>query len=315
MDRPIHDDPRARFDDYRIDRRLHDVPPHEVYAVRVDGRRAVYKRDVGPTGRAGVEGRVLAFVDRRTRVPVPTPLAVGDDWFVAARHPDAPEPDAGGTPDRAWARAAGRGLATLHADTAGAVEAHGRLRAAGLVGADDGDGLAAAGLAVEDAGGWHDAALAELRRRRETLARFGHGDVADAVREALCERPGAFAGAGGAVCCHGWATPAHVAVRDGRVRCVLDFEHAVAAPAEFDYWRTVLPTFDAGDRQAAFREGYEAVRALPDGVERRRPWFLALQEVYYLESLFVQDRHGDATTAERAARLRERVEERLADLS
>jgi hypothetical protein len=54
--------------------------------------------------------------------------------------------------------------------------------------------------------------------------------------------PDAFADADEPVCCHDLATPEHVAVADDTVACVVDFEHAIAAPAAFDYWRTVHPT-------------------------------------------------------------------------
>jgi fructosamine-3-kinase len=289
----MEDDIATRFETYRIERQLHDVPPHAVHEVVVDGRRAVRKRDTGPTGRAGVEGRVLAFVGERTDVPVPDVLAVGDDWFVADWHADAPGPDHSGDPSEAWARTAGRGLATLHAQTAPHLDGYGRLGA-------DGDALA---LPTTDR--WFDAALETVRQRREVLAAHGHADVADAARDALRERPGAFAGVGGPVLCHGWWSPEHVAVRDGAVACVLDFEHALAAPAEWDYWRTVLPAFDGGPAQAAFREGYEAIRALPEGIGGRREWFALLHVLYFVESLYVQNQHGSAETERRADGLRD----------
>lgn len=293
----------TRFDSYSIRRQLHDVPPHEVFEVTVDGRRAVFKRDTGPTGTAGVEGRVTAFVGDETSVPVPEILAAGDDWYLAAWHPDAPEPDVGGDPDESWARAAGRGLATLHAETAEHVDSFGRFRPGG-----NGDGVR-----VEGGDDWREAAMAYVRRRRPVLDDHGHADVADAVLEYLREHPGALSGASDPVCCHGWWTPEHVPVADREVACVVDFEHALAAPAEYDYWRTVVPTFDGGtalDDGAAldtFREGYESVRALPDGVDARRPLYLALLGVYYVESLYVQDQHDQAATEQRASAFRELV--------
>jgi hypothetical protein len=308
----IRDRLESEYDSHRIVRRLRDVPPHEVYEVRVDDRRGIYKRDTGPTGRAGVEGRVTAFVGRETSVPVSEVLSVGDDYYVAAWHPDAPEPGAARVADEAWARAAGGALATLHAETEPHLGAFGPFRPRG--GTD-----LAAGVETPRVDGtedWREAALAEVRRRRPVLARYGHADVADAVAGLLRDRADAFAGAGPPVCCHGWATPEHVAVADGRVACVVDFEHAAAAPAEFDYWRTVLPTF-GGDEASmtAFREGYESVRSLPPGVDRRAPFYALLNEVYYVESLHVQDQHGPRETAERAAGLRESVFERVERLS
>jgi len=285
----------ARFDSHSIERRLHDVPPHEVFEVTVDGQRAVFKRDTGPTGKAGVEGRVTAFVGERTSVPVPEVLTVGDDWYLAAWHPNAPEPDVGGDPDETWARAAGRGLATLHAETAEHVDAYGRFR-------PDGDGVR-----VDGGDGWREAVMAYVGRRRSVLDDYGHADVADAVLDHLREHPGALSGASDPVLCHGRWTPEHAPVAADEVACVVDFEHALAAPGEYDYWRTVVPTFDDGPAHEAFREGYESVRALPDDLAARRPLYLALLGVYYVESLYVQDRHDPAATDQRASALRDLV--------
>lgn len=288
----------------RVVQQLHDVPPHEVYELTVDGRRAVYKGDTGPTGSAGLEGRVLNFVGRETGVPVPDVLLVGTDYYVAESHSAAPDPAATRTPDRNWAIAAGRGLATLHAETAPVIEQYGQFQPAGDT------------VAVSGHDEWHDAALAYLRRRRPVLARYGHADMADAVIDLLADRPGAFSGAGGAVCCHGWATPAHVSVADGRVTCMIDFEHAIAAPGEFDYWRTVVPTFDTdGAARRAFREGYESVRPLPEGMDRRAPLYRLLNAVYYFESLYVQEQYGPDETEKRAESLREHVTATVEDLS
>ena len=276
--------------------------------MRVDGRRAVYKGDTGPTGNAAVEGRVTAFVGRETSVPVPEILHVGADHYVAAWHPNAPAPDASGEADATWARAAGRGLATLHEETEPLVDGYGPFRAV--------DG----GVSVETADDWHAAAVDDVRRRRAVLAEYGRTDVADAVVEFLRDRPDAFDGADDAVCCHGWWTPEHVAVENGRVACVVDFEHTTAAPGEWDFWRTVTPTFaardggaDANTVRCAFRRGYESVRRLPSGFERRSPLYGLSNAVYYLESLHVQGQHGPAATAERADRFRARVFETISE--
>ncbi|WP_101297286.1 phosphotransferase family protein [Halegenticoccus soli] len=297
MRQDAHNRLASQFATHRIVRRLHDVPPHEVYEVRVDGRRAVYKGDTGPTGSAATEGRVIAFVGDRTSVPVPEVLLVGDDYYVAAWHPNAPAPDEGREVDETWARAAGRALATLHDETAPLLDGYGQFH-------PEDDGVATAG---ED--DWRAAAIAYVRRHRPVLARHGHADAADAVADFLADRPEVFAGSDGPVCCHGWATPEHVAVVDGRVACVVDFEHAIAAPGEFDYWRTALPTFDPDTdaSQRAFRDGYESVRSIPAGFERRRPLYVALNGVYYLESLYVQNQYGAEETAERAERFRNGV--------
>lgn len=63
MKRRVRDALASTFETYRFERRLHDVPPHEVWEVRVDGARAVCKYDTGSTGSAGAEGRTMAFDD------------------------------------------------------------------------------------------------------------------------------------------------------------------------------------------------------------------------------------------------------------
>lgn len=164
---------------------------------------------------------------------------------------------------------------------------------------------------------WHAAASAYVHARRPVLADHGHADLADAVLDLLDDRPDAFEGAGASVCCHGWWTPEHVAVRDSEVTCVVDFEHALAAPAGFDYWRTVLPAFLATGDEAGletFHEGYESVRPLPGDVDRRKPWFLLLCGTYYVESLYVQNQHDPEETERRAEWPREQVFDRVDSL-
>ncbi len=300
----VHDRLGALYDDYRMVRRLHDVPPHEVYEVRVEGDRAVYKGDTEPRGRAATEGAVTRVIADRTAVPVPAVRHVGADFYIADWHPAAPEPGATLDEEPAWPERAGRGLATLHAETRPLVEGYGQPSPDG-------------GRLVADHGSWSAAAVASLRERRGTLEDHGceEADAAVVARVAdlLADRPGAFEGAGLPVCCHGWWSPEHVAVRKEGVACVVDFEHALLAPAEWDYWRAAVPTFVAGDETelAAFREGYESVRPLPAGVDDRAPWFRLLCGTYYLESLYVQDQHGPVTIRERAAALRERLSDRL----
>lgn len=302
MTEDAHDRLAAIADHHRIVRRLHDVPPHEVYEVHLDGRRAVYKGTSGPTGRAGTEGHVTAFVGEHTSVPVPPVVHVGRDFYVAGWHQDAPEPGDDHPATDAWIEAAGRGLATLHGESAAAVTGFGRPRPAE-------DGL----VAPHD--DWHEAALAWLRDRRTAVARHGQTDVVDAVLSAIEDRRWAFEGAGEPVCCHGWWTPEHVAVADGAVACVVDFEHAMAAPAEFDYWRTVLPSVPDGAGRDRFRRAYRSRRSLPDGIKRRAPYYRLLCAVSYLESLYVQDQHGPSATARRATALRSRIRDHLADIS
>ncbi|WP_267161116.1 phosphotransferase [Halovenus salina] len=294
----------AGFESYSIDSQLHDVPPHAVYEVTVEGERAVVKFDTGETGSAGMEGAVIAFVGAKTSVPVPRILDCGPDYYLAAFHPDAPTPDTDA--DELWASAAGCGLATLHRETAAHVEGYGQVHPA------DGNGLATTGHDE-----WHAAAIEYVHEYRPTLERYGHGDIARRTLDCLRDHPDAFDGAGESVCCHGWATPEHVTVRDGEVACLVDFEHAIAAPGEFDFWRTVMPTFgpEPGERAQRFRESYESVRPLPAGFEERRPFYTLLNLVYFFESLYVQDQYDQEATEENARQLRDTVTELLDTLA
>jgi len=293
-----------RWDDYSIVCRLHDVPTHAVYEVSIDGRRAVYKGDTGPTGNAAVEGHVTRFVNQETVVPVPEILHVGEGHYIAEWHPTAPTPDERHDTGETWASAAGRGLSMLHAGTAELLDQYGQFRSG------TGD------ITVDGHDSWYPAVKAYVERHRPVLARYGHADVADAVAESVQKHPSRFDGAGEPVCCHGWATAEHVSVVDGRVACVVDFEHAIAAPAEFDYWRTSMPTFRSkpGELARAFREGYESIRPLRAGFEDRRPVYVMLNLLYYVQALHVQDQHGPTDTTDRAERLRGEVFARLDEL-
>lgn len=298
----IRDRLDAQFDSYSVVRQLHGVAPHAVYEVTVEGERAVCKVDTGETGSAGTEGYVMAFLGRETTQPVPAVLDRGPDYYVAAWHPDAPSPDDDRAADERWARAAGRGLARFHEETAEYVDGYGQFQPEESERSDE-------RLATTGHEEWHAAAIEFVREYEPTLERYGHGDIATGAIEFLESRPDAFAGSGDPVCCHGWATPEHVAVRDGEVGCLVDLEHAIAAPGEFDYWRTAMPTFgpELGERAAQFRESYEAVRPLPDGFEDRQPFYVLLNLVYFFESLYVQDQHDAETTEQRAGKLRESV--------
>lgn len=299
------EDLEAEIDGLEVVGQIHAVPPHVVHEVRLNGRRAVLKRDCGPTATAGIEGRVMEFVGRRTAVPVPEVLLLADDFFVAEWHPGAPTTQEDQTADETWTRAAGKGVATLHAATAAHMDGYGVFQL------EDGD------LTTEEHHRWTDAIQDYLERRRQALEPYGHADIAESVASFLGEHPDRFVDTGSAVCCHGWATPEHVATKEGEVACMLDFEHAIAAPGEFDVWRTVLPLFGPAPESSAFtafRDGYESVRSLPEGFGRREPLYRLLNGVYYLESLYVQDQHGPDETADRAERMRHNIGELIADL-
>lgn len=305
MRQDVHDTLASEFNTYRIVRQLHNVPPHEVYEVYVNGRHAVYKSDTGPTGNAATEGRVIAFLGEQTSTAVPRILLVGDDYYVATWQPNAPTSDEGEEVDEMWAFAAGRGIATLHNETDLLIDEYGQFRPQN------------SNIAIDGYDDWHTAAIAYVRRYRSVPDRHGYTDTVDAVIDFLNNRSDRFEGAGRPVCCHGWATPEHVTVMDGRVSCMVDFEHAIAAPGEFDYWRTVLPTFnhDTNGLEQTFREGYESVRSLPTGFERRKPFYELLNLIYYFESLYVQNQHGPEETAKRAEWIRNSVTKTLDDLS
>lgn len=288
-----------RFDRVRVERRLHGVPPHEVFLVEIDGRRGVFKRSTSTRGRAGMEGAVTRTLDRHTSVPVPRVLVVGDDWFLTAWEPAAPDPDAGAAPDTAWAERAGRELARLHDETAAWTDRYGRFS------------NTADGLACPSHDDWQAAAVAFCRDVRSVAADHGHGEVIDDVIRLLASDEDLCAGVGEPVVCHGWVTPEHLSVE--RRSCFVDFEHAIAAPAGFDYWRTALVALDDEPRRA-FRTGYESVRPLPAGVAEREPLYRLLTIVYFFESLYVQDQHPPAETARRADRVRSSLRDLLADL-
>lgn len=299
----INDRLAGTFESYSIDSQLHDVPPHAVYRVTVDGQAAVYKGDIGPTGSAGMEGQVMAFVASRTSLPVPTVLHLSDDWFVTAWDEAAPTP--GGSIDgiETWAHVAGRAMATLHRESEQHIDRFGRFTT-------NGDGLT-----VEGDSSWHRSAIAYLERRRPVLDRYGHAEMADVAIEALQSRPDAFEGSGSPVCCHGWFTPEHVAVEDDAVTCVVDFEHAMAAPAAYDIWRMAIPTFGP-DRETldTFLAAYREVRPLPSDIEARRPYFSVLILVYYFESLYVQEQFDQEETEAKASELRDALQTRLDEL-
>ncbi len=276
-------------DDYRIVRRLHDVPPHAVYEVIVDGRRAVCKLECHPAGDPATEGRILEYVARETSVPVPRVLAVGDDFFLAEWHDGAPVDP---TLDAVRARAMGETLATLHAETS--------FASTGLFESDDD------GLVLDSRPTWAKTLCALLADCRDFLEPYGHADVAAEVIAFLRDHPDVLDGAGDPVLLHGNYLSDSVGVDGGDVSCVIDFEHALVGSGEYDYVAAAIPTFEGSSRSttdasAAFRDGYEAVRSLPDGFDRRVDVYWSVLDVTYLRSLYLQRNWESRSAADRRA--------------
>lgn len=297
-----HDELTNRITQQRnfdIHAELHTVPPHAVYEGKYNDHRAVLKVDTDPTGRAGIEGAVMALVNESTDLPVPRVLERGEEYYIAEWHPEARPPEDGQEPDADWAEPTGRALARLHRESSSAVDGFGLFHLDGET------------VTVDSHETFHEAALAYLSAKRPIIETFGHEDMVDTAEQALHRHPDAFEGAGPPAICHGWATPEHVTISDGSVACILDFEHAIVAPGEFDIWRTAIPAFANRDDEAldAFLEGYESVRPLPPGVSSRKPAFVLLNQIYYFESLYGQNHHGPKETADRATWLRDAIED------
>ena len=292
-------------DDGTVVRELHDIPPYRVYEVRLEGRRAVLKIDDHPRGHAADVGRVHEYVGTHTSAPVPSVLAVGDDHYLTAWH-DGFE-GASATTDTAWARAAGCWLATVHTDTTGDFDGYGRPRDA------------PSGLELEANDDWIDAVRERIAHHCSFLDPFGYADIGTAVDRFLDAHPHVFDGAGPPVLCHGDVHPEHLTHVEDEATAAIDFEHALVAPAEYDYWRTVQPYLDAPDDVSnavtrAFQDGYETVRPLPDGLERRRPAYRLLNLVAFLESLHLQRTVAPGRRTAVSDRLREAVFETLETL-
>ncbi len=109
------------------------------------------------------------------------------------------------------------------------------------------------------------------------------------------------------------------AERVGGECIAIDFEHALVAPPEYDYWRTVMPYFEASDAvdetvMQAFQDGYESVRPLPGGFEERRQRYRLLNWVAFLESLYLQQNVDPDKREEMGDWMRTRVYERLSEV-
>ncbi len=298
---------------------LHDVPPYRVYEVSLGGRRAVLKLDAHPRGHAAVEGRVQAYVAAETALRVPSVLAVGSNYYLAAW--DAAAATATADHDETWCRAAGTALGRLHEETRGDVSAYGAFRVGGRSrGGDQSDGRfdSETGTLAEDLGldaheTWREAVVTRLDHHRAYLAEKGYADVAEEAMAYVRDCPGAFDGVGDPVCCHGNVLPEHLAVSDGDPAALIDFEHALAAPAAYDYWRTAGPILRGSDDrprlERAFRDGYESVRPVPESTESHERAYRLLNAVAYTEALFLQKNRDRAERTETAERFRTFVSE------
>lgn len=280
MRREIADVLARHATDYELDERLHAVPPHEVWDVRVDGRRAVCKTATHPEADPAAEAAVIDHVDRETSVPVPSILAVGSNHFLAEWRDDAPSED-GVSIDESTVRALGKTMATLHEETAFS---------------DYGFPAGSGGSLTIDVGdSWRAVLRTHLGDCRSYLEPVGYGPEATLVIDVLDDLSTLRHGVSDPVLCHGNLLPAHVAVDGGDTACVIDFEHALVAPAAYDYWRTVMPMFgpgaDHGVAESVFREGYESVSPLPPGVDRHQRLYRVVNLVSYLVALDLQN-HG-----------------------
>ena len=327
MTQDVHTALASLFDRHEIRRQIHDVPPHAVYEVTVDGRPAVYKVARGETADVGSEAAVIDYADRCTAVPVPSMLAAGDDAFVATWLDILPESDVD-PDDPTDARALGRGLGSLHAATADGFARPGFPTLGSGWGPDDrpvdnrpADDTGSAGLVVDDRADWHTVAREFLLDIRDYLDTIGRAAPADKVVALLDDYPGLFDGAGTPVLCHGNLYPEHVALRrdetEPELAALVDFEHALVAPAEYDFWRAAIPLFHEPGAGAtatfsAFREGYESVRALPMGVDRRRDAWWLVTFVTYLLALDVQNGGIGPDERERAEGTADLIADRVA---
>ncbi len=305
MFEPIEDTVAQYGSENSVIRQLHDVPPYRVYEIRLDNRRAVLKIDDHQRAHAADEGRVHEYVATDTSAPVPEVIAVGTDHYITAWHDEIACPSTQVDPQ--WAHAAGVWMGTLHDDTVGAFDGFGQPRNS------DGD------LSLTPHETWTDAIIERIAHHGQYLAPKGYGDVADAVEGFFRDHPTVFDGVGEPVLCHGDVHPEHH-VRTGGDDCIaIDFEHAFVAPAEYDYWRTVMPYFEASDDvdetvTQAFQDGYESVRSFPGGYEERRPLYRLINWVAFLESLHLQKTVEKNKRMKMGEWMRERVYETLAEV-
>lgn len=290
MTRAVHGALASHPVETTVRRRLHDVRPHEVFEVTYDGQRAVCKLATHPVGHPELEARILEFVGAETSVPVPPILAVGSDHYVAGWCDDLPDEP---TVDRPRVRAMGRSLARLHEATSERFDSPGRL----VVRGDE--------LALDADRRWSDTLCAFLEDRRDFLEPLGYGDLATEVLELVEEYPSAFDDVATPALLHGNALPEHVGIDRSaepvRVARVIDFEHALVGPPSFDLLRSIGPMFGPPEAtrdpegRAAFLEGYESVRPLPDSLHERLRRLRVVNGVSYVRALHLQRGDRDAT--------------------
>lgn len=279
---------------------LHDVPPHEVYEVTFQGRRAVCKIGTGPTAAPTREAGVIEHVGSETDLPVPRVLAVGENYFITSWLDEIPESQ---EYSQTWARIAGETMGRLHAQTS--FEETGVPRSV------------TAGLRVEFHETWTDTVIAVLKTRRDHLRTAGHevdAELADRVLTTVREWA-AFHDDVDPVICHGNVLPDHLPIERGAATALIDFEHALIAPPLYDYHRTRLPIFSEDPTlESAFKRGYESERPLPQRDAENTAAYEICIGVSYLRALRIQRAGSAAERADRAERLRDWIETRFSDL-
>jgi len=288
MKRDIHDVLESCASNYRVYDLLNDVPPHLVYEVEIDGVRAVCKLAAQERATPAVEGRVLEYVESATTVPVPHVLAVGDGYFLTEWCAAAPQEQVSVTESQA--HVLGVCLATLHSQTT--------FENTGLFEAAD-------ELTVEEQNSWSETLVRIMSHVHDDLAGTGYRDVSERALAFIEDHRTFFDEHDSAVLVHGDFVPSHLSFDDGDVSCVVDWEHAIAGPGEFDYARCDLhifgdPVRKSGQYREAFQSGYRSVRELPPCSELRRRAYKALIFTYDIRQGFVQNQRDESEIRNRS---------------
>lgn len=89
--------------------------------------------------------------------------------------------------------------------------------------------------------------LERLRHHPHYFDASGDTSLSDSVEAYVTNQPSVFNGVGEPVLCHGDVHPEYhgQAATGGMLGNA--FEHALVAPAEYDYWQAVMPYFEAND--------------------------------------------------------------------